>query len=120
MRINIDTKYKIGQIIYVARVVNNPIIINRIIDCVEYKASIDKLVPKIKEKIITDISIKVNRDNTVNIKYHTDDNPSYHVGYEEKNGIFETYNEALQFADKWIDQYSIVPFRDTRSDLRLC
>lgn len=117
MRINIDTKYKIGQIIYVARVVNNPIIINRIIDCVEYKASIDKLVPKIKEKIITDISIKVNRDNTVNIKYHTDDNPSYHVGYEEKNGIFETYNEALQFADKWIEEKKIEYYGQEKGDI---
>ncbi len=24
------------------------------------------------------------------------------------------------FDHNWIDQYNIVPFRDTRSDLRLC
>jgi len=118
----IETKYDIGHTYWVARVYKKFEKETKIIDGKVYTHEYEYLLPLAKKKRITGITILLNEDYSGRIFYNISnfdeiENTDQIMGIDNYEKMFDTENEALDFAKQYKDDKKIELFY-VPSDIR--
>lgn len=112
----ITTKYNIGDRFWMPRVFDHMYSEIKIIDDKTYERRWVELVAKVKEKVITDITINVDLDGT-HIKYHcSDPGTEWSTSiYTAEDFEFTEFGPALDFAQEWLKNNNTAYYGPSRN-----